>query len=113
MSIAITINCPSPEVAETIAAGLMDQRLVACANIYPAIQSRYFWKGKIETATEIPLLVKTRKALFPEVAEAVRALHPYETPSIVATDIVRANTDYIAWIDAETIAPGGRAARGA
>lgn len=100
--IAIWINCPTAKDADRIAAALMAQRLVACANRYPPIASRYFWKGKIEQAEEIPLLVKTRPDLFDKVADQVRQLHPYETPSIVAQDIARANQEYIDWIYAET-----------
>jgi periplasmic divalent cation tolerance protein len=109
--IDIWINCPNEAAAETIADNLIERRLVACSNIYPAIRSAYHWKGRIERESEVPLLVKTRAQLFDNVAEAVRDLHPYETPSITGVDIVRVNADYRDWVIAETeegVEPAGQ-----
>ncbi|WP_161556156.1 divalent-cation tolerance protein CutA [Mangrovicoccus ximenensis] len=109
MIVEIWINCPSEDAADQLARGLMEQRLVACSNRYPRISSRYFWKGEVVEAEEVPLLVKTRKALFAEAAAAAAALHPYETPAILCLDVAAANQDYIDWIFAETKAPDGAA----
>lgn len=107
MIIDIWINCPSEKVADTLAKELMAARLVACANRYPQIASRYFWKGEVEEAEEVPLLVKTRKELFEAVASTATKVHPYETPSILCTDVAAANQDYIDWIYQETEAESG------
>ncbi|MDW3223046.1 MAG: divalent-cation tolerance protein CutA [Paracoccaceae bacterium] len=96
--IDIWVNCPSIETADTISAALIESRLVACSNRYPAIQSAYFWNGKVEHEEEHPLLLKTRVALGDAVEEAVRALHPYEVPPIIRVNVDGANADYIAWV---------------
>lgn len=102
--IDILVNCPTLETAEAISATLIDQRLVACSNLYAPIQSTYRWQGKLEHAQEHPLMLKTRSALGDAVEAAIRALHPYEVPSILRTEVT-ANADYIAWVHAETRAP--------
>jgi periplasmic divalent cation tolerance protein len=100
--IDIWINCPDEAVADRIAENLIDRRLVACANLYPAIRSVYRWQGGIARESEVPLLVKTRAELFDAVEKAVRANHPYETPSIIGLAIARVNADYRDWVFEET-----------
>ncbi|HSM41615.1 MAG TPA: divalent-cation tolerance protein CutA [Afifellaceae bacterium] len=105
--IDIWINCPDETVARRIAEDLIDKRLAACANLYPAIRSVYRWQGAIERESEVPLLVKTRADLFDAVATAVGAIHPYETPSIIGLEIAHVNADYRDWVVAETGKAGG------
>ena len=112
MIIDIWINCPSETDADRIAEALMDKRLVACANRYPRIRSRYFWKGEIASEDEVPLLLKTRTSLFEAVVATARASHPYETPSVLCIDVAAANQDYIDWIYAETRVPDEGGAEG-
>ena len=100
--IEVWVNCPDEQTAETIADAIVGERLAACANIYPPISSRYHWKGKIESASEVPLLLKTRQSLFDKLVERVTMLHPYETPSIVGIDVTFANAPYQAWLIDET-----------
>lgn len=100
--IEIWVNCPERETARRIATALMEKRLVACANIFPEIESLYRWKGAIEDEPEVPLVVKTREELFTEVAGEVQQLHPYETPSIIGIPVEEVNRDYLEWIYAET-----------
>ncbi len=100
--IDVWINCPDKNVAEAISNHLVTNRLVACANVFGNIQSCYHWKGQIETATEIPLLVKTRDTLFETVCEAVKSIHPYETPSIMGIPVEFVDQDYEAWVFEET-----------
>ncbi|WP_299677137.1 divalent-cation tolerance protein CutA [uncultured Roseobacter sp.] len=95
--IDILVNCPTVETADTISAALIAQRLVACSNRYPPIQSAYTWQGKLEQDEEHPLLLKTRADLAQQVEDAIRALHPYEVPPILRT-AVEANADYEAWV---------------
>ena len=103
--IDIWINCPSEEVADRIAGKLIERRLVACANRFPPIASSYRWKGGIEQAEEVPLLVKTRDELFDAVEAVVLDLHPYETPSLIGIAVDRVNGGYLDWIYAETVDP--------
>ena len=100
--IEVWINCPSDETAREISEALLATRLIACANIFPAIESIYRWKGAIEKESEVPLVVKTRKAFFPRIETEVRKLHPHETPSIIAVAVSWVNQDYLDWVYAET-----------
>jgi periplasmic divalent cation tolerance protein len=99
--VSIEINCPDAATAAAIAERLIEQRLAACANIHGPIDSIYRWKGRTEREREVPLALKTRADLVPALIAAVRELHPYETPSILAHP-VNANDDYRAWVLAET-----------
>ena len=100
--IAINVNCPDTEAARSISAVLIEERLVASANIHSPIESTYHWKGNIEQETEVPLIMKTREELFDRVSERVKTLHPYETPSIIGIGVDRVNQEYLDWIYAET-----------
>lgn len=102
MIIKIWVNCPSEDIADEIADHLLEQRLISAANRYAAISSRYIWKGRIETAREVPLLMKSRTDLFQDVAAAVRKLHPYETPSILSIKVDQANEEYLDWMMTNT-----------
>ncbi len=102
--ITIHVTTASPEEAEAIADALVAEGLAACVQIMP-IRSRYVWKGAVERADELLLLIKTRAALFEAVRTRVRALHSYETPEIVAQAIVDGDPDYLAWIAASTREP--------
>ncbi|WP_028034198.1 divalent-cation tolerance protein CutA [Chelativorans sp. J32] len=103
--IDIWVNCPDQKTAEKIADACIAEKLAACANIFPPIASRYRWKGAIETATEVPLLLKTRSEHFEAVCEAVRTLHSYEVPFITATEISQVDQAYADWLRAETKEP--------
>ena len=100
--IDIWINCPDRATAEAISRKLLSEHIVACANIFQDISSAYHWQGEIETATEIPLLVKTRDALFDVVCQTVTAMHPYDVPGITAVALEFVNEDYRNWVYAET-----------
>lgn len=107
MIVEVHVNCPSAVVADRIAAAVLAKRLAAAANRHPEIVSRYRWKGAPCEAAETPLVLKTRKELFEALAEEIRRVHPYETPGVVAVELVAATPDYAAWIIAETDAPSG------
>lgn len=100
--IDVWVNCPDQATAEKIAETCIAEKLAACANILPAINSVFRWKGAIEKAEEIPLLMKSRADLFPALAAQVRKLHPYEVPSILATDLAFIDTAYAEWLRKET-----------
>lgn len=98
----VWVNCPDRAVAERIAQACVAERLAACANILPPVSSLYRWKGAVEHAEEVPLLLKTRAGLFEALCAVIKPLHPYETPGIVATAIVDADRTYCDWLDQET-----------
>ena len=97
--IQIQITFPTAELARETAAKLVQEKLVACAQVCGTIQSIYTWKGVCETSSETLLLAKTVLSLFERLEAAVRAVHPYECPQIVALPIVTANADYLDWMN--------------
>jgi periplasmic divalent cation tolerance protein len=101
-SILILTTLPERGAAEALARELLATRLAACIQIGATAQSLYHWRGQIETATEIPLAIKTRAALYSRVEEAIRRRHPYELPEIVAVPITYGLPAYLDWIVAET-----------
>ncbi len=103
----VLTTLPERAVAEALARELLAARLAACIQIGAALQSLYHWKGEIETATEIPMTIKTRAELYPKVEAAIRARHPYELPEIVAVPITDGLPAYVDWILAEAAAPAG------
>jgi periplasmic divalent cation tolerance protein len=100
--IDILVTCPDRPLAMRIAEALVGERLAACASIGGSVTSLYRWRGAVEQAEEVSLLLKTRAERFSEAAARIRSLHPYETPCIIATPIVAADPDYEAWVEAET-----------
>jgi len=90
------------EEAELIARDLVEKRLAACAQVVGPIRSTYRWQGKIESDEEWQCWCKTRGELYARVEEAIRALHPYEVPEILAVPVVAGSERYLAWLDAET-----------
>ncbi|MCQ8180632.1 divalent-cation tolerance protein CutA [Methylomonas sp. SURF-1] len=95
----IVCTCPDANCAENLATALITEKLAACVNILPGIRSVYEWQGQIETAQEHLLLIKSRQDRYPAIESAVKKLHPYEVPEIIALDIERGSQDYLQWID--------------
>ena len=102
MHIVIYVTVENLEQANKISSTLVEQKLAACVNIIDQVDSIYSWKGKIEQAKEKLLMIKTRKELFAKVSDAVKALHSYEVPEIIALPIIEGNSDYLDWIDKTT-----------
>jgi periplasmic divalent cation tolerance protein len=96
-------NAPDRAIAEKIARTLVEQKLAACVNILAGCMSIYRWDGMVETAAEVPLLIKTRAEIYPEVEAAIKGLHPYELPEIVAMPIAQGSREYLEWINAATV----------
>jgi periplasmic divalent cation tolerance protein len=101
--IVVFCTCASAGEAESIARRLVDLRLAACASLSTgSVRSVYRWKGSVEISEEVALTIKTRRALFSQVAAEIRRLHSYETPEIVALQIVDGLDSYLSWIENET-----------
>lgn len=96
------VTTANPEQAKTIAEALVQERLVACANILSPISSIYWWQGQIQRDTEAVLIAKTRADLMEQVIARVKALHSYTVPCVVSLAIAEGNPDFLAWIEAET-----------
>jgi periplasmic divalent cation tolerance protein len=98
----IYITTNSEEEAEIIGRNLVSRRLAACVNIIGNMKSIYHWEGKIESAQEVVVIAKTKKALVHELIENVKTLHSYDCPCIVALPITDGNEDFLRWIRDET-----------
>ena len=97
--IIVLITTSGEEEAHKIAELLLNEKKAACVNIVPAVDSLFRWEGKIETAKESLLLVKTKASLFPGIVELVKRMHSYEVPEIIALPIIAGSEDYVKWLD--------------
>lgn len=95
----IFCTCPNQETAERIARQLIRDKLAACVNILPGVCSIYEWQGQIETAQEHLLLVKSQEACYAAIEAAIKAIHPYQLPEIIAVAIDSGSAEYLHWID--------------
>ena len=89
---------PEAEIAREIAHELVENAVIACANIVPSVESIYFWKEKVETSAEVLAIFKMTAARYSEFESRLRKLHPYDVPEIVRLDIAGGNPDYLRWI---------------
>lgn len=99
------VTTSSEEEAFTIADALVEERLIACANVIGGMRSVYRWQGKVERGQETVLILKTRAALLSQVVQRVKALHSYDCPCVVSWPITGGNADFLSWIAAETKEP--------
>jgi len=100
--VVVLTNLPDREAALKLANDLVARRLAACVNVLAECTSVYRWHGKVEKAAEVPVLIKTRRERYAEVEAAIRGLHPYELPEIVAVPVVRGLDQYLQWVADET-----------
>lgn len=98
MFLTVTTACATHDEARAIARRLVDERLAACVQLTP-MESVYSWRGEIETAAEVLLTAKTTKAAFPRLRDAIRAMHSYETPEILATPVAYGLDAYLGWME--------------
>lgn len=89
----------SEEEAERISAALVERRLAACVQVVGPISSHYRWQGKVEHEREWLCLAKTEASRYPELETAIRELHSYDEPEIVATPIVAGSAGYLDWVE--------------
>ena len=92
----------SIEEAQRIAAALVEQRLAACVNILPGVESIFRWQGKIDRASEWLMIIKTKAEAFERVRDAIQKLHSYDVPEIISLEIDDGSAAYLQWID-ETV----------
>lgn len=104
-TLLIFTNLPDADSAHSLARHLVEQRLVACANVLAPCQSVYRWRGAIEQASEVPLLLKSTVEAYPRLESEIRARHPSELPEIVAVPVAHGLPAYLAWVAAETTPP--------
>ena len=99
LRLALT-TCASRDVADRLAVALVDQRLAACVNVLPGINSTYRWMGKIECDDEVLLIIKTAETELAEIEATIKSVSGYELPELVAVEITGGASDYLAWVAA-------------
>ncbi len=102
-AILILTSFPEEKGALRLAKQLIDQHKAACVHIGSQLTSIYHWKGKTETATEVPVVIKTLSTHYAAVEQTIKALHPYELPEIIAVPIIKGLPAYLQWIADETV----------
>ena len=96
----VLVTCSSEEEASRIARAVVTAHLAACVNILESpVRSIYRWKGRVETAMEHLLVIKTRRARLAALEAAIKRLHSYQTPEIIALPIAEGSRKYLAWLD--------------
>jgi periplasmic divalent cation tolerance protein len=100
--IEVHTTIDSREAAQKIAEAIVSKRLAACVQVSGPITSTYWWQGKIEQAEEWLCTAKTRKELYKELEQAIREVHSYDVPEILAIDVVVGNVGYLDWVEQET-----------
>ncbi len=111
--ILVMVTTGSEEEAVKIARVLLDERLIACANLIGKIRSLYHWKGEICDDPEVLLLCKSQGHLFDRISEKVTSVHSYEVPEIVALPLIKGFEPYFQWLVEETSGPQSARSEGA
>jgi len=101
----VMTSLPDQAAAQELARTLIERRLAACVSVLAQCTSLYRWRGVVEDATEVPVLIKTTAGRYAELESALRILHPYELPEIVAVPVARGLPAYLEWVAAETVLP--------
>ena len=100
--VVVLTTVPDRACGEMLAGTLVDERTAACGNLVDGVTSIYRWEGVVEKGSELLLLLKTRRALVPELFERVSQLHPYEVPELVALPVDAVSNAYSRWVREET-----------
>lgn len=101
--IVVFSTCGSKEEAGRLAERLVQERLAACVNVIAPVRSYYRWRGKMETAAEWMLLIKTSRPLFGRVQALLQSAHSYALPEVIAVPMVEGSKEYLAWFDKELL----------
>lgn len=104
-AVVVLSTAGSADEAERIASVLVAERLAACVNLVPSVTSIYRWQGAVERATEVLMVIKTRRALAPRLVARLQELHSYEVPEAIVVPIDGGSRPYLAWVLGETAPP--------
>ena len=96
--VVLFVTTANSDEARQIAMSLLEQRKAACINIIPQVSSHFWWEGKLNSAQENLLIIKTKSSLLPEIIDLVKGLHSYQVPEIIALPIIGGSQDYLQWL---------------
>src|SRR5712675_2839836 len=94
----VLVSCGSIAEARRIGRNVVEKNLAACANIVPSVESIYRWKGKVERAREVLVIIKTNAKRLPELEREVKRLHSYDVPEFIVLPIIAGSRKYLAWL---------------
>ena len=99
----VLVTAPDLKTARRLAKAALQAKLIACANLVPKIESHYWWQGKLESAAEVLLVLKTTKATLAALEKLILAGHPYDTPEFLVLSPNAGSQKYLAWLGAQTL----------
>ncbi len=97
----VLVTASGLDEGNKITSVILDKRLAACVNIVPKISSLFWWQGKIDAADEVLLIIKTRASRIKDIIDAVKSVHSYSIPEVIALPVIAGNADYLDWIAGE------------
>ena len=98
----VLVTAPNLKTARALARIMLKERLAACVNLVPKIESHYWWQGKIESGAEVLLMIKTRKTRLQALEKCILAAHPYDTPEFLVLPLTAGNGKYLQWLAASS-----------
>jgi periplasmic divalent cation tolerance protein len=94
----VLVTAPDLKTARALAKAALQAKLIACANLVPKVESHYWWQGKIESGTEVLLMLKTSKSKLAALEKLVLAKHPYDTPEFLVLPVSAGSPRYLDWL---------------
>jgi periplasmic divalent cation tolerance protein len=101
-AVVVYVTVPNKETGSKLAHSIIENKLAACVNQIPGVESTYLWQGKVETDSELLLIIKTRQSLLQQLTDHVTANHPYDTPEVIAVPITGGSHKYLQWLAEST-----------
>jgi periplasmic divalent cation tolerance protein len=99
--VVVLVTASGLEEGNKITSTILEKRLAACVNIVPKISSLFWWQGKIDAADEVLLIIKTRASRVKDIIDAVKSVHSYSVPEVIALPIIEGHSGYLDWIARE------------
>ncbi|MFH1282102.1 MAG: divalent-cation tolerance protein CutA [bacterium] len=96
--IVVFVTVENKTQAEKVSSALLNEKLVACVNVIPGIESHYWWEEKIEISNELLLIIKSRQDMLESIISTVKKNHSYSVPEVIAIPILGGNPDYLKWL---------------
>ena|SRR5579871_5641949 len=95
----VLVTAPDMKVARRLARAALQAKLIACANLVPGLESHYWWQGKLDSANEVLLILKTARTKLPELEKLILSQHPYDTPEFLVLPLKAGAARYLKWLD--------------